>query len=399
MARIRLLLPVLALVLMTTTAPLAAQESPAEPRIIGYFASWKIYGDEPYLVTDIPADKLTHINYAFAAISEDGDIALLDEWGDTQFPYPNDADDQPLKGNFYQLQLLKEAHPHLQTLISVGGWSDSDYFSDVALTPESRQKFAASVVAFILEYGFDGVDLDWEYPTGGGEPGNIERPEDPENFVLLLAELRAQLDAQAAKDGHHYLLTIALGANGNAYEPLDWESILPSLDWINVMTYDMSGSWSTVTSFNAPLFNSAERPPEGNSADTTVSGILALGIPPEKLNLGVPFYGHGWTGVANYNDGLHQPHQGDAEGEFDYGSLVNNELQTYTRFWSDAAQVPWLYDEASRTFITYDDPESIAAKANYVLEHGLGGIMFWELSHDSDGAALLRTIWDTLGGE
>lgn len=388
----------LGLLMMLTALPLDAQQ-PAEPRIIGYFASWKIYGDDPYLVTDIPADKLTHINYAFAAISEDGEIALLDEWGDTQFPYPNDADDQPLKGNFYQLQLLKEAHPHLQTLISVGGWTDSDYFSDVALTPESRQKFAASVVAFVLAYGFDGVDLDWEYPTGGGEAGNVERPEDPENFVLLLAELRTQLDAQEAIDGHHYLLTIALGANRNAYEPLDWARILPSLDWINVMTYDMSGAWSGVTGFNAPLFDSTARPPEGNSADTTVSGILALGIPLEKLNLGVPFYGHGWTGVADYSNGLHQPHRGDAEGDFDYGSLVNNQLQTYTRFWSDAAQVPWLYDEASRTMITYDDPESIAAKANYALEHGLGGIMFWELSHDSDDAALLTTIWDTLGGE
>jgi chitinase len=398
--RLRFLL-LLGVLLMTTAAPMSAQNDSSALRIIGYFPSWKIYADAPYLVTDIPADKLTHLNYAFAGISEDGEIALLDEWADTQFPYPNDADDQPLKGNFYQLQLLKEANPHLQTLISIGGWTESDRFSDVAVSEEAREKFAASVVAFVLEYGFDGVDLDWEYPTGGGEPGNVERPEDSENFVLLLAELRAQLNAQEAEDGHHYPLTIALGASRNAYQPLDWERILPSLDWINVMTYDMSGAWSEVTGFNAPLYNSATSPPEGGSADTTISGILALGVPPEKLVMGVPFYGKGWIGVASTNDGLHQSFTGATEGEgsFDYAVLAADQVETYTRFWSEEAQVPWLYDAASKTMITYDDPKSLTAKAAYVLEHGLGGIMFWELSQDSADSALLTAIWDGLHGE
>lgn len=394
--RLRLLL--LGLLLMTTTAPISAQNDSPTPRIIGYFPSWKIYSDPPYLVTDIPADKLTHLNYAFAGISEDGEIALLDEWADTQFPYPDDADDQPLKGNLHQLQLLKQANPHLQTLISIGGWTDSDRFSDVAVSEEARQKFAASVVDFVLQYGFDGVDLDWEYPTGGGEPGNIERPEDPKNFVLLLAELRAQLDAQEAEDGHHYPLTIALGANPDAYQPLDWERILPSLDWINVMTYDMSGPWSEVTGFNAPLYDSTANPPEGGSADATISGLLALGVPPEKLNLGVPFYGKGWTGVAATNDGLHQPFTGITEGEgsFDYRMLAADQVESYSRFWSDTAQVPWLYDAESETMITYDDPESMAAKAAYVREHGLGGIMFWEVTQDSADSALLTAIWNGL---
>ena len=104
------------------------------------------------------------------------------------------------------------------------------------------------------------MDVDWEYPTGGGEAGNVERTEDTENFVLLMAELRAQLDAQEAVDGHHYPLTIALGASRNAYQPLDWERLVPLLDWINIMTYDMSGAWSSVTGFNAPLFNSTSSP-------------------------------------------------------------------------------------------------------------------------------------------
>ena len=365
-------------------------------RVVGYFASWAIY-DRGYFVTDIPADKLTHLNYAFAGISENGEIALLDEWADTQFPYPGDADNQPLKGNFHQLQLLKEAHPQLQTLISVGGWSESDRFSDVALTPEARAKFAESAVAFMARYGFDGVDIDWEYPTGGGEEGNIERPSDKTNFVLLLAALRTALDAQGEQDGQHYLLTIALGSGRDAYEPLDWAQLVPLLDWINVMTYDMSGNWSTVTGFNAPLYDSQPNPPEVGSSDNALTDLQTLGVPAEKLVMGVPFYGHGWSGVPAINNGLHQPFTGAAQGlweagSFDYYDVAAHYVGRYARFWDDAAQVPWLYDAASGTMISYDDPELMAKKAQYVREHGLGGIMFWEMSQDSKDLALLTAI-------
>jgi chitinase len=350
-------------------------------------------------VTDIPADKLTHINYAFANVSEDGECTLGDPWGDVEFPYPNDAADAPLKGNFNQLQLLKAAHPGLQTLISVGGWTWSGKFSDVALTPESRARFASSCVAFMKQYEFDGLDIDWEYPTGGGYEGNVERPEDAENFILLLGELRAQLDAQGAQDGRRYLLTIAAGAGPDAWQPLDWSRIHPLLDWINVMTYDMSGSWSEVTGFNAPLYNSTDDPPEGMSTDSTLSGILALGVPPDKLVMGVPFYGHGWAGVGSTNNGLHQPYtgmpDGNAEGSFDYYVLAANYIGTFQRFWDDAAQVPWLYDAKSGVMITYDDPQSLALKASYVREHGLGGLMFWELSGDNN-AELLTALTDAL---
>jgi chitinase len=388
--------------IMVTSAPLSAQNSAPQPKIVGYFASWAIYGNAPFFINEIPAEMLTHINYAFAGISPEGEIALLDPWADTQFPYPGDTDDQQLKGNFNQLRLLKEAHPHLQTLISVGGWTESHRFSDVALTEESRARFAASAVNFLTEYGFDGVDVDWEYPTGGGDPRNVERPEDRENFILLIGEMRAQLDAQEATDGHHYPLTIALGASRNAYQSLDWGRLVPLLDWINIMTYDMSGAWSRVTGFNAPLFDSTSTPPEGTSTDTAIRGALAAGIPPEKLLMGVPFYGRGWSNVSETNDGLHQPFSGvpgAQGGSFDYGDLVTTQVNNFARFWHVQARVPWLYDAGSKTMITYDDPESLTEKAEYAREHGLAGIMIWELSQDSDDAALLRTLYETLNGD
>jgi chitinase len=262
----------------------------------------------------------------------------------------------------------------------------------VALTEGSREKFARSAVDFVVKYGFDGVDIDWEYPTGGGEPGNIERPEDTDNFVLFLAALREHLNAQGEKDGKEYLLTIALGSARSAYEPLDWSRIVPLLDFINVMTYDMSGGWSSVTGFNSPLYNSSPNPPEGGSIDSVVKALLKLGIPPEKLVVGVPFYGKAWKGVGSKNNGLHQPHRGGVEGDFDYRTIAQNYLGDYERFWDDKAKVPYLYN--GEMMITYDDPESIGLKAAYVREQGLGGVMFWELSQDNGD--LLTAIDETL---
>ncbi|MDX1995884.1 MAG: glycoside hydrolase family 18 protein [bacterium] len=396
---LRILIIFLLLPLMSLSVVAQTTDEEAPPyRIIAYYAGWAIYGRE-YFVTDIPADKLTHINYAFANISEAGECVLGDPWGDTEVPYPGDEEGAELRGNFNQLQRLKEAHPHLQTLISVGGWTWSGRFSDVALTDESRQTFARSCVDFMVRYGFGGLDIDWEYPTGGGNPGNTERPEDLENFILLLAELRAQLDAQGERDGRHYPLTIAAGASG--FEPLDWGRIHPLLDWINVMTYDMSGGWSSVTGFASPLYDSSATPAEGTSTDTALRGYLAEGVPPEKLVMGVPFYGHGWSGVADENNGLHQPYEGRPQGTFeagtfDYGDLAENYMEAYTRFWDDTAQVPWLYSADEGVMITYDDPESLALKAEYVRENGLGGVMFWELSGDDDAHTLLNTLYESL---
>ncbi len=378
-------------------APLSAQPSSNTYIINAYFASWSIY-DRQYFVTDIPADKLTDLTYAFASVSDSGEIMLSDEWADTQFPYPTDADSAPLKGNFHQLQLLKASHPNLQTLISIGGWTGSAKFSDVALTAQSRDKFARSVARFVQEYGFDGIDIDWEYPTGDGDAGNVERPQDKNNFVLLLQALRQQLDALG---GQHHLLTIALGSTPDNYQPLDWAKIAPLLDWINVMTYDMSGEWSEVTGFNAPLYNSTANPPEGGSDDATINGLLAIGIPANKLVLGVPFYGRGWTGVGAQNHGLHQPYTGlpagtSEQGSYDYWDLAAHYVGQYARFWDGTAQVPWLYDAKSGTMISYDDPVSLTHKANYIREHSLGGMMIWEISEDSPDSALVNAMYNGL---
>ena len=235
--------------------PAAGPGRDAPPkRIVGYFTEWGIY-DRKYNVADIPADKLTHVNYAFAKIDDNGECAVCDPFAAVDKAFPGDGSDAgALRGNFHQMQILKKKHPHLKTLISVGGWTQSGRFSDAALTEASRGKFARSCVAFLTKYGFDGVDIDWEYPCGGGMEGNKSRPADRENFTLLLAELRKQLDARDKGDGRHYLLTFAAPTGPKMIEGIELAKAAPLVDWVNLMTYDFHGGWSPITNFNAPLY-------------------------------------------------------------------------------------------------------------------------------------------------
>ena len=373
----------------------------ADPRIVGYFVEWSVY-DRNYHVKDIPADKLTHINYAFAKIVN-GECALFDPYAAIDKVY--DGDNKApgaLRGNFNQLMQLKKKHPHLKTLISVGGWTLSGPFSDVALTEESRVKFAKSCITFIKKYDFDGVDVDWEYPVGGGKEGNKNRNEDKSNYTLLLAELRKQLDEAGKADKKHYLLTIAAPAGPRTIGNLEIDKIHHHLDWINVMAYDFHGSWDATTHFNAPLFAIKDDPARDEmskklNVDAAIRTYLEAGVPAEKIVLGVPFYGCGWSGVAKDNNGLFQPKKSIPkgtweEGKFDYQDLAKNYIGKFQRHWHTEAKVPWLYDEKSGVMISYDDPESLKFKAQYVRDKKLGGIMIWELSADDAKSSLLNAL-------
>jgi chitinase len=401
------LLSALALLAFLPSAP--ADEKPAvrppqaDRRIVSYFTEWSIY-QRNYHVANIPADKITHLNYAFAKINN-GECALFDSFAAVDKAYPGDKwDAGVLRGNFNQLLQLKKKHPHLKTLIAVGGWTLSGPFSDAALTDESRSKFARSCVAFMVKYGFDGVDLDWEYPVGGGLESNRTRPEDKRNCTLLLAVLRRELDARGKSDGKRYLLTIAAPAGPKTFANLELDKVHEHLDWINLMTYDFHGGWSPLTNFNAPLYSSSTDPTADETirkhfnVDAAVQAYLAAGVPPGKIVVGVPFYGRGWGGVKNVKDGLYQPHAANPPkgtweaGVYDYRDLAANYLGKYRRYRHDEAGVPWLYDEASGVMISYDDSQSLQRKAEYVLKHDLGGVMVWELSGDAPDSPLLNAL-------
>jgi chitinase len=386
----------------------APQDPPkVEKRLVGYYTEWSIY-QRKYNVADIPADKLTHVNYAFAKIVN-GKCALHDAYAAVEKAEPGEQwVEGALRGNCRALQALKKKHSHLKTLISVGGWTLSSPFSDVAFTKESRENFAQSCVAFMVKYGFDGVDLDWEYPVGGGLESNKTRAADKENYTLLLAELRRQLDAQGAKDKTRYLLTIAAPAGPKTFANLELDKIHPQLDWLNLMAYDFHGPWSPLTHFNAPLFAVAKDPTSDETirkhfnVDSAVKAFLRAGVPPDKIVVGLPFYGRGWASVKDVKGGLFQPHgpnppQGTWEaGVFDYKDLAKNYVGKFQRHWHDEAKVPWLFDAKRGVMISYDDPESLRLKAEYVNQHKLGGMMCWELSADDERNTLVNTLFEVL---
>lgn len=375
------------------TAMAAAQQAAQPlPRLVAYYAGWATYSGRE--IAHIDASRLTHLIYAFANIGPDGRIMIGDPTIDTLKLFPGFDVNAPFHGNFGQLRLLKERHPHLKVLIAVGGWSWSGRFSDVALTPESRRRFAESVVEFLVRFGFDGVDIDWEYPVSGGLATNVRRPEDRQNFTLLIEELRRQLDAQGEKDGKHYLLTFAAAAAPYYTQNVELAKLHPLVDFINLMTYDLAGPWEPTTGLNAPLSRRPGAPLQPPwSIEDAVRLYLSYGVPPEKLVVGVPFYGYRFDGVAPVDQGLFQPYsQGTAVPYFTVQTLAAS--GAYTRYWHEEAKVPYLY--GGGTFITYDDPESLRAKAEFVLEHGLGGVMIWEISQDAADRSLLAALHEVL---
>ncbi|PUA35450.1 chitinase [Paenibacillus elgii] len=398
-------------------------------KIVTYYPAWAVYGRN-FKVPEIDASKVTHINYAFADICwngkhgnpdptgpnpqtwacadekgninvPNGSIVQGDTWADTGMSYPGDTWDQPLKGSFNQLIKLKKANPNLKTLISVGGWSWSNRFSDVAADPATRSNFAKSAVDFIRKYQFDGVDLDWEYPVSGGLAGNSKRPEDKQNFTLLLQAVRSELNAAGAADGKQYLLTIASGAGPNYVNNTELSKVAQTLDWINIMTYDFHGGWESKSGHNAPLyFDSADNSedPVNFNVDKAVANHLNAGVPASKLVLGLPYYGKGWQGCASANNGQYQQCSGVSQkgtwenGSFDFYDLEANYINKngYTRYWNNVTKTPFLYQPNGGIFISYDDAESIQHKVDYIKSKGLAGAMTWEVTQDRNKT--LQTI-------
>ncbi|AFH59988.1 glycosyl hydrolase family 18 protein [Paenibacillus caseinilyticus] len=390
-------------------------------KIVTYYPAWAVYARN-FKVPDIDASKITHINYAFADICwngrhgnpdpsspnpqtwacadetgninvPNGTIVQGDPWADTGMSYPGDTWDEPIKGSFKQLIKLKQANPHLKTIISVGGWSWSNRFSDVAADPAARAVFAKSAVDFLRKYQFDGVDLDWEYPVSGGLAGNTYRPEDKQNYTLLLQTIRAELDKAGTADGRKYLLTIASGAGPAFVANTELGKISQTLDWINIMTYDFHGGWDPKAGQNAPLYFDPADPstdPVNFNVDKAVANHLNAGVAPSKLVMGLPYYGRGMQGCANVNGGLYQTCSGTAakgtweNGSFDFYDLEANYINKngYTRYWNSVTKTPYLYNPSGGIFISYDDAQSITEKVNYIKSRGLGGAMSWEVTQD-----------------
>lgn len=340
----------------------------AGPAIIAYVFP----RGRPIVSDEIAAHKLTHINYAFANIKD----------GEMVEGSPRDTD------NLRALASLRPKAPHLRLLVSVGGWTWSKGFSDMALTAESRRRFVDSAIAFARRHDLDGLDVDWEYP---GLPGdaNPHRPEDRENFTSLMAELRSALDREGAARERHLLLTIAAGAFPNYLKHTEMDKVWRSLDFVNLMTYDfyVPGGGS-IAGHHANLYVHPDDPKQ-LSADRAVRDFRAAGVPADRMVLGVPFYGRAWGDVAG--NGPYQPGK-PVQPRLDTSPIGVDKLLAegngWARHWDAIAQAPFLWNPTQRIFVSLDDVESLALKARYVREQGLGGVMFWEYYADPSGRLL-----------
>lgn len=356
-------------------ASLAAESAQrTDPMVIGYYADWTA---SRYPLADIPATKLTHVNYAFGKIGADNRLTW-NASAATEQVYPDDCTAAGCPhGLFNQITVLKKKFKHLKFMMSVGGWTDSGPFYEMAAADSSRQAFVDSCAVFLKTYPqFDGIDIDWEHPVVGGlQPG---QPRDARNYVLLLAELRRAI-------GPDKLLTVAVGAGPRAIEPLEYADMAASLDWVSVMTYDFHSGGSRA-GFNAALYNHDDPSHPKLNLHDAVQSILAKGVPRGKLVAGVPFYGRGWRGVESadpWSAGTGTLRVGG------YTTIAETFLKTpgFVRRWDDVAKVPWLYNAETREWITYEDPQSVRLKGEYIVAQSLAGAMFWELSND-DGRLL-----------
>jgi chitinase len=394
-------------------------------RTVGYYTQWSVY-DRKFpirsLVDNGSAAKLTHINYAFSFLDTQGKCVSADPWADYQMPFTAEnsvsgkADEagQALLGNLNQLRQLKAKYPKLRVYISVGGWTGSKYFSDAALTPQSRAAHVKSCIDTWLKGDlpgapagaaagvFDGVDLDWEWPGSEGNPGNVIRPQDKRNFTKLLLEYRIQLIKLGFQNRRTYDLTAFLPANPAMMDRgFEIPLVYGLLTFATVQGYDYHGSWDPLTNQQSAVRNSATDPTSPKfSSQVVVDAMLQRGAQRDKIVLGVPFFGRGWTGVTNQNNGLFQPATGPAPATFEAGSEDYKVLKnlagsgTYKVYRDEQAGHAWLFD--GTTFWTYDDPAEMKRKASFINQHRLGGAMIWSLDGDTSNGELIAALHRSL---
>jgi chitinase len=413
--------------------------SAAQDKILGgYFEEWSIYY-AGYNIANLQqngvADKLTHLIYAFADVtSTPPACAFADTWADYQSPYLPSVSGTPysgpLYGNFAAIQQLKQLHPKLKVLMSIGGASAANTaaFSSAASTQAGRVALAASCIDMFVNGNiapgitapglFDGFNIDWEFPTAS----------DTQNFTALLAEFRNQLSALSKTTGKKYVMSFDGPAGSQNYVNIDLRNAAKQVDFITIDGYNYAGSWDTQTNDASPLFDDRQDPDYGQDLDIndTVDAYLKAGVPPWKYTMGVPLYGAGWTGVPNVNHGLYQNSTGPSPvplangtglctdlsgntpgcdvlltpGLATYGTLVNLASNGYSNYFDFRRVAVSLYDPTSETFYTYDDPQTAFLKMLYIdlkVPGGLGGAYVWALKDDDANGTMVKTMAAGLG--
>ncbi|CAH0049990.1 unnamed protein product [Clonostachys solani] len=361
-----------------------------------YFGAWSIY-NQKFRPQDMSVNKVSHILYAFGDIGSDGSVISADPWADYQIRYDGDTQESSgtnAYGNVKQLYLLKQKYRNLKTLLSIGGYTYSQQgkFQAAANTAAGRQRFASTAVQLMSDWGFDGLDIDWEYP---------ETQADSSNFVLLLQACRAALDKYAKDNNQNYRypLTIAVSAGPEKYKLLNMKAMDQYVDTWNLMAYDYAGSWDTTTGHAANLFYSSANPQSTKfNTDQAVKDYIKGGVSPGKIVLGMPLYGRSFLNTAAQ---LGQAYQGVASntgsdpGVWLYRDLPRQGAQVKVDTQAGAA---WSYDATTKELVSFDNIPVGLMKADYIRKQGLGGAMFWEAAGDKTGGeSLVGAVGNAMG--
>ncbi|KAG0374099.1 hypothetical protein BGX24_010839 [Mortierella sp. AD032] len=399
-----------AAIAVTMAAPLTKRATDNN-LVVGYWVPW---GDVPISALDM--SKYTHINYGFGVL-----------WKGAASPATVTID-RYYDGDNIQALVTRGNTAGVPILISIGGWTGSQTFSTVAASASLRKAFINNALVFVRQntagpdaenpngWGMDGIDIDWEYPAREGAPCNTYAPQDSANYLLLLKELRAQLDLEFP--AKRKLITAAVrvqpfdDASGKPMSNVS--AYVPYFDWISIMAYDIMGSWSATTGGNAP-FNTPPSPGDPFSFVQSINSWRSAGWPAEKLVVGTAFYGRSQTATVNMDTQnpitMYAPHAatvpkggpGDSNesnfycnegtewsGQWKWKELRGGPLSAgpaspsagWTRHWDNATQTPWLFNAGTKTFISYDDVQSLTVKVNHVKSQGLKGVMLWDMSYD-----------------
>ncbi|RPF45459.1 chitinase (glycosyl hydrolase family 18) [Streptomyces sp. Ag109_G2-6] len=361
---------------------------------LGYFTDWGVYQRNYHvknLVTSGTAAKITHINYAFGNV-QNGKCTIGDSYADYDKAYTADqsvdgvADtwDQPLRGNFNQLRKLKAKYPGIKVVYSFGGWTWSGGFGQAAQNPAA---FAQSCYDLVEDPRwadvFDGIDIDWEYPNACGLSCDTSGAA---AFKNLMSALRA-------KFGSSNLVTAAIsadGSNGGKLDLADYAGAAPYVDFYNVMTYDFFGAWDAKgpTAPHSPLTSYSGIPIAGFNSEAAITKLKGKGIPGSKLNLGIGFYGRGWTGVTQ--DAPGGTATGPAPGTYEQGIEDYKVLKTSCPTTGTVAGT--AYAKCGSNWWSYDTPATIAGKMSWLKNQGLRGAFFWEFSGDTANGELANAI-------
>lgn len=428
-----------------------AVEAAQNYRNVMYYGDWSIWGGQGnFYPQGIPADQLTHLNFAFLDFDKNGDLVFTDKDAATGAPVGMAGVQWGAAnaGVLSAMQDLKAKNPNLRIGVSIGGWSKSGDFSTVCANETARKNLVNNLMKFIKYTNMDFVDVDWEYPGSVRSADLIDNkndegtpnasPADKDNYILLLQDLKAALNKQEKELNRTYELSVAISASKATLDlGTDVKRLFETVDFANVMTYDMRGAWDEFSGHQTGLYTNPADPYKdaGLSVDDAVTYLLANGAKADKVVIGAAFYTRGWQKVsegtnkelpglfgeaeiinkdadqtptrgANNEAAMKDGEGGRAGGVWSYRS-IDKLKSTYSglqEYWDDVAKAPYLYSKDTGAFFTYDNQRSIKEKAAYVKEKGLGGMISWMASQDAETTVagqrdeLTKTIKEALFG-